>query len=143
MMLKRLRNFAVGGILSYFFNKALEGALEGVQGGTHSFPSMKLFDVPGTWGYGLDDIVATLGSAYVAGEITDDYLMSGLGSLVALILDKHLIEPAVTGLIKLGGQTYRGRVFHYRLEPVKNEETYVRRIEVLPVANTSYRQSLI
>lgn len=144
MILKRLRNFALGGVLSYFFNKALEGALQSVQGGTKSFPSMKLFDVPGTWGYGLDDIVATLGSAYVAGEITDDYLMSSLGSLTALILDKHLIEPVVTGLIKLGGQTYRGRIFHYHLEPIQsNRETNVRRVEVLPSAVASYNRALI
>jgi hypothetical protein len=101
-MVHRVLNFLTGFATSYFFNKALEGALQGVQGGTKSFPSVKLFDVPGTWGYGLDDIVATVSAAFVSSQITHgDYLASGLGSLTALILDKHLIEPISTGLIKL------------------------------------------
>jgi hypothetical protein len=95
-MIQRLINFAVGFATSYFFNKALEGALA-----LKTFPAVKLFDFPGTWGYGLDDVVATVSGTFVAGQITHgDYLMSGLGALSALILDKHLIEPASSGLIK-------------------------------------------
>jgi hypothetical protein len=95
-MVHGLINFAVGFVTSYFFNKALEGTLQ-----TKTFPVIKLFDVPGTWGYGLDDVVATVSGTFVASQITHgDYLMSGLGALTALILDKHLIEPISTGLIK-------------------------------------------
>jgi hypothetical protein len=98
-IIDRVINFGVGFLTSYFFNKALEGALQGVQGGTRSFPSMKLFDVPGTWGYGLDDVVATVSAAFVSSQITHgDYIASGLGALSALLVDKHLIEPASTGL---------------------------------------------